>query len=96
MPQIDPDSLSPAVHGQARDPLDLLLVDEMSLYLIGKSDRIIWEVGDTWVIKDHSGWMIGADESATDDDVRELLKRNGGIATLLETNNYPTGKETSE
>lgn len=84
MPPLDPDKLKPPDDDQGRDPLDVLLVNEMDLYGTSKSVRIVWEVGDTWVIKEGSSWAIGADEPASDEDVRELLVGAGGVATILD------------
>lgn len=84
MPPLDPDKLPPQVGDQGRDPLDLLKLDDMIQFLNGKSGPLVWEVGDTWVVKDGSSWIIGADEPATEDDVRQLLISAGGVATILD------------
>lgn len=84
MPPLDPGNLMQPDDDQARDPLDVLLVNEIDLYGTSKSVRIVWEVGDTWVIKEGSSWAIGADEPASDEDVRALLNSAGGVATILD------------
>ncbi|UZE86599.1 hypothetical protein [Pseudomonas viciae] len=84
MPPLDPEKLIQPDDDQGHDPLDVLLVNVIDLYGTSKSVRIVWEVGDTWVIKEGSSWAIGADEPASDEDVRELLISAGGVATILD------------
>lgn len=81
---LDPNKLPPLLDAQGRDPLGILLVDEMYLDGTSKSERMIWAVGDTWVINDGSGWSIGADVPATENEVRQLLMNAGGEAELLD------------
>lgn len=83
-PTMPPRQLQPQVGDQGRDPLDLLKLDDMIQFLNGKSGPLVLEVGDTWLVKDGSNWIIGADEPATEDDVRELLISAGGVATILD------------
>lgn len=81
---LDPNKLPPLLDAQGRDPLNILLVGEMYLDGTSKSERMIWAVGDTWVINDGTGWSIGADVPATENEVRQLLMDAGGEAELLD------------
>lgn len=65
------------------DPLHLLSMEKLRRMLLDKSGPITWEVSDTWVACDGDGWTIGADEPATEDQVRELMVRAGGVAKVV-------------
>lgn len=81
---LDPNELPPILDAQGRDPLNILLVNQIDLYDTPKAERIVWAVGDTWVINDGLGWSIGADIPATENEVRQLLIDAGGEAELLD------------
>lgn len=68
----------------AGDPLHPLVIEKVRRFLLDISGPITWEVGDTWVVFDNGGWRIGADELATEDQVRELMVTAGGIAKVRE------------
>lgn len=66
------------------DPLHPLSVEKLRRMLLEKSGPITWEVSDTWGACDGDGWTIGADEPATEDQVRELMVRSDGVAKLVD------------
>lgn len=84
MPPLDPDKLPQHADKQGRDPLHTLNLERMRHLLLSKSDPIIWEVADTWVVLDGDSWTIGADEPATVDQVRDLMIRADGVAKVLD------------
>lgn len=70
--------------GPVGDPLHPLAMENMRRLLLCISGPITWEVGDTWVVYDGGDWTIGADEPATEEQVRELMVRAGGVAEPLD------------
>lgn len=64
------------------DPLQPLIMEGLRSLILERSGPITWEVGDTWVVYDGGEWRIGADEWATQDQVRELIVATGGVVKL--------------
>ncbi|WP_156357107.1 hypothetical protein [Pseudomonas sp. NBRC 111144] len=84
MPPLNSDKFTQPDDEQGRDPLDILLVNKIELYGTSKSVRMVWEVGDMWLIKKGGSWAIGGDELASEEDIRELLASAGNVATILD------------
>lgn len=84
MSSLEPGKLRSQTDDQEFDPLHPLRVEKLRRMLLEKSEPIVWEVGDTWVVSDGSNWTIGADEPATEEQVSELIVRTGGVAKVLD------------
>lgn len=68
---------------QALDPLQPLLAEILFRLLGDELGPITWLIGQEWVVYQGCGnWLIGPDEPATKDQVRELLVRSGGTYEL--------------
>ena len=63
--------------------MPILLEAMMRLFSWDGRWPITWVIGDTWVVHHDIGeWTIGPDETATTEQIRELMVRSGGIFEL--------------
>ena len=71
------------------DPLGPLLADFVWCRLRGYCGDVTWSAGDAWITTDGGDWWLNDDQPATEDQVREVINRAGGI-TELHCDEVPT------
>lgn len=67
--------------GELSPPLTEPYAQLVYYMVVGRTHPMTLIAGDDWLRYDGTSWTVNADEPATEDEVREILVKAGGVTT---------------
>lgn len=67
--------------GELSPPLTEPSAQLVYYMIVGRTQPMTLIAGDHWLRYDGNSWTFDADEPATEDEVREILVKAGGVTT---------------